>query len=339
MHRGFIASSHYRDARMTTATYDSQANQPLHELTPGTLAQLGQRFGIDYRVRNAPAEASVATGSVRDVALPQAMHLTLSDLSVNFAYSSSSRQTAPWFISVVLEGHINARLGSQRLELNEGDGVSAHFTPEQPLTVYQPAQARLHTVNLAVLATTSLALPPLPATPGLYPWRLSSAFTQTLRQATAEPLANWRQPLIWQGLALQLLGAGLPDQALQASANPSSAQASHGLSARDEPRLAALHTQLAAHPARHYCLNDLAREAAMSPSSLRQKFRSRYGCSIFDHLRECRLAQAHQDLQRGMSVQQVAHTCGYRHATNFATAFRRRFGIAPHEVVTHRVAR
>ncbi|KPQ20267.1 helix-turn-helix transcriptional regulator [Halomonas sp. HL-93] len=324
---------------MTTATLDARASQPLYELTPGTLAQLGQRFGIDYRVRNAPAESSVATGSVRDVALPQAMHLTLSDLCVNCAYSSSSRQTAPWFISVVLEGHISARLGSQRFQLNAGDGMCAHFTPQQPLTVFQPAQTRLHTVNVAVLATTSLDLPPLPTAPGLYPWRLSAALAQALRHAAAEPLANWRQPLIWQGLALQLLGDGLPHHGQQDSAEPLAAQTMRGISARDEQRLAILHAQLAAYPSRAYCLNDLARETAMSPSSLRHKFRTQYGCSIFDHLRQCRLAKAYQDLQRGMSVQQVAHTCGYRHATNFATAFRRRFGIAPNEVATQRVAR
>ncbi|MDR5885885.1 AraC family transcriptional regulator [Vreelandella janggokensis] len=319
---------------MTTATFGPQVSQPLYELTPGTLAQLGQRFGIDYRVRNASAGASVATGSVRDVALPQAMHLTLSDLCVNCAYSSASRQTVPWFISVVLEGHITARLGDQRLELKAGDGMCVHFTAEQPLTVFQPAQARLHTVNLAVLATTNLDLPSTPPAPGLYPWRLSDAFTQMLRHTTAEPLADWRQPLIWQGLALQLLGEGLPQCARQ---DP--AQAQPIIPARDEARLAALHTRLASHPERKYCLSDLAREVAMSPSSLRQKFRARYGCSIFEHLRQCRLAKAYQALQRGMSVQQVAHTCGYRHATNFATAFRRRFGIAPHDVISQHTPR
>lgn len=317
-------------------TFTSQASPPLHELTPATLAQLGERFGIDYRVRNAPAETRIATGSVRDIALPQSMHLTLSDLRVNCAYSSASRQTAPWFISVVLEGHITARLGDQRLELKAGDGFCAHFTPQQPLTVYQPAQARLHTLNLAVLATTPLALPPPPATPGLTPWRMPTAFSETLRKAADETLANWRQPLIWQGLALQLLGEGLPDHGRPTSPDVSSVPASPEVSPRDEQRLAVLYQRLADHPERAYCLSDLARDAAMSPSSLRQKFRTRYGCSIFDHLRQRRLAQAYHDLQRGMSVQQAAHRCGYRHATNFATAFRRRFGMAPHDVAKQR---
>ncbi|RUA22587.1 AraC family transcriptional regulator [Billgrantia gudaonensis] len=66
----------------------------------------------------------------------------------------------------------------------------------------------------------------------------------------------------------------------------------------------------------------------MSPSTLRDKFRR--ACSIvFGYLQECRLSKARQLPRRGYSVQQTAHLCGYRHATNFATAFRRRFGYPP----------
>ena len=70
----------------------------------------------------------------------------------------------------------------------------------------------------------------------------------------------------------------------------------------------------------------------MSPSSLRSKFRQRYGCTLFDYLRNCRLALARRYLLEGHSVQQAAWMCGYQHATNFATAFRRHYGISPGDV-------
>ncbi len=41
---------------------------------------------------------------------------------------------------------------------------------------------------------------------------------------------------------------------------------------------------------------------------------------------------AREQLAQGCSVQQAAHFVGYRHATNFATAFRERYGIAPSEL-------
>lgn len=53
-------------------------------------------------------------------------------------------------------------------------------------------------------------------------------------------------------------------------------------------------------------LAQLAALAAMSPSSLRSKFRQRYGCTLFDYLRDCRLALARRYLLEGHSVQQAA---------------------------------
>ncbi|MRF00600.1 helix-turn-helix domain-containing protein, partial [Escherichia coli] len=49
-------------------------------------------------------------------------------------------------------------------------------------------------------------------------------------------------------------------------------------------------------------------------------------------LRDCRLALARRYLLEGHSVQQAAWMCGYQHATNFATAFRRHYGISPGDV-------
>ncbi|WP_286901575.1 helix-turn-helix transcriptional regulator [Vreelandella sedimenti] len=303
-------------------------------LTSQTLQQLGLRFGIDYQIDGACAGlAPVAQGSVHDVSLPNSLHLTLSDLQVERTYWSASRRSVPWFICVVLEGHINASVGSQCFALTAGDGLCAHFNPQHSLTVCQPAQPRLRTVNLAVLATHPHGLPLPPAKPLLHHWRLPESLINALRDTIDQPPNASRQLLVWQGLALQLLGHGLPS-------GPQPPQKAHAepqrpetrLTPRDRQCLEQLHQRIAEQPMLTYYLHDLARDAAMSPSSLRQKFRACYGYSVFDHLRQCRLAQAYRDLQRGYSVQQTAHACGYRHATNFATAFKRAFGIAPHEV-------
>jgi AraC-like DNA-binding protein len=85
-------------------------------------------------------------------------------------------------------------------------------------------------------------------------------------------------------------------------------------------------------PEQEYTLGQLATLAAMSQSSLRSKFRQRYGCTLFDYLRDCRLELARRFLLEGHSVQQAAWMSGYQHATNFSTAFRRRYGISPGEL-------
>lgn len=166
---------------------------PLSSLTPQRLTlqalkQLGLRFGIDYRTDGVCTDlAPVAQGSVHDVSLPQSLHLTLSDLQVERTYWSASRQAVPWFISVVLDGHINATLRTKRLSLTAGDALCAHFNSLHSLTVCQPAQPRLRTVNLAVLATEPHALPMPPSEPLLHCWRLPDSLTNALQATIDQP--------------------------------------------------------------------------------------------------------------------------------------------------------
>ncbi|PLV54487.1 helix-turn-helix transcriptional regulator [Erwinia sp. B116] len=118
-----------------------------------------------------------------------------------------------------------------------------------------------------------------------------------------------------------------------AAASPQSGMAVASLTPPLPPgeraRLEQVRQLIAASPEQPHTLAELARAAAMSPSSLRSKFRQAYGDSVFNYLRDCRLAQARRYLQQGHSVQQAAWMSGYQHASNFATAFRRRYGVAP----------
>ena len=63
---------------------------------------------------------------------------------------------------------------------------------------------------------------------------------------------------------------------------------------------------------------------------MRQRLAGRLTCPLA--LPRLRLQLACEQLRQGCSVQQAAHFVGYRHATNFATAFRARYGIAPSEL-------
>ena len=71
----------------------------------------------------------------------------------------------------------------------------------------------------------------------------------------------------------------------------------------------------------------------MSPSSLRQKFQHAYGVSVMAYLRRRRMELARQYLEQGWRVQDAAHYVGYRHASNFATAYRHHFGVSPRESI------
>lgn len=87
---------------------------------------------------------------------------------------------------------------------------------------------------------------------------------------------------------------------------------------------------LETHPERDHSLTDLAREAGMSVSGLKVKFRDRFGEPVIVYLRNARMKRAREGLQReGWSVKRAALFTGYRHPANFSTAFRRHFGVSP----------
>jgi AraC-like DNA-binding protein len=106
-----------------------------------------------------------------------------------------------------------------------------------------------------------------------------------------------------------------------------------GLAALDRQRLtracAFLERRLDHLPA----LEEVAGDAGVSIATLQRLFRMALGTTVLGHARALRLNRARLQLEReGLSITQVAFAAGYSSPANFATAFRRRFSIAPKEV-------
>jgi len=76
-------------------------------------------------------------------------------------------------------------------------------------------------------------------------------------------------------------------------------------------------------------LPELARRAGTSVSALRKGFKAAFGLPVAAYIRKRKLEQAHQCLERGLSVSEVANRFAYTSAANFATAFKRQFGYPP----------
>lgn len=102
------------------------------------------------------------------------------------------------------------------------------------------------------------------------------------------------------------------------------------LSQGDYRKLVSVRDKLLAEPDGDYRLNDLAKEAGLSISSLKAKFPIAFGVSVFGLLRNARLDLAQDGLHRhGWSVAHAAYTAGYRQQSNFSAAYKRRFGKPP----------
>lgn len=77
------------------------------------------------------------------------------------------------------------------------------------------------------------------------------------------------------------------------------------------------------------CLDELAREADMSQSTLSRLFKKACGMTVFEYVRNARLDLAARRLAQGMTVTEVAFDVGYDNMSHFSKAFKERFGKPP----------
>ena len=74
----------------------------------------------------------------------------------------------------------------------------------------------------------------------------------------------------------------------------------------------------------------LSRRALLSPTAFKAAFRRRYGLAVHTWLRQRRMDRAAQLLQgSSLSVLEVAQAVGYSSGSQFAAAFRERYGTSP----------
>lgn len=300
----------------------------------------GERYGIDYRFPALAASRErrkeqqvVVRGSVEEMALPSGIRLTRSDVHVVQPYESTSLQGSPLYTLVVLGGCINLRLNEREFVVRAGMAFSTRLGEHEVMSARHGADHSLRTLALGI-HPGDIPLHPL-ITSMLQGWqqRESTAFVWSvpdyllagLQQALYTPMAMMPRQLMIEGTMLQLLGHGL-------MLDPREHRAHIAAPPGERQRLERVREQLQQHPENPYTLTELAQMAAMSATSLRNKFRQAYGVSVFDYLRTSRLALAYRFLEQGHTVQQAAWMSGYQHATNLATAFRRHYGIAPSDV-------
>lgn len=104
------------------------------------------------------------------------------------------------------------------------------------------------------------------------------------------------------------------------------------LQARQRRRIEDVRELLDSGATEDMTLAEIARQAGTNVSSLQQQFRAAHGMTIFDYLRRGRLLRARHALEReGCSIVDAACLAGYTSAANFATAFKRQFGITPRQ--------
>lgn len=77
-------------------------------------------------------------------------------------------------------------------------------------------------------------------------------------------------------------------------------------------------------------LAEIAREVGTNTTTLSKEFQALFGFSVMAYAREQRLQRARRMLEKSEKpINVIAHDVGYRHDSDFVTAFKRRFGLTP----------
>jgi AraC-like DNA-binding protein len=113
---------------------------------------------------------------------------------------------------------------------------------------------------------------------------------------------------------------------------------SHTVREADRKRMAKVRQMIIDQPGAAHSLQSLAREAGVSVSGLKTKFRQVYEQSVFAFLHDVRMDTARSGIELdGWTVTQAAHFTGYSHPSNFSTAFQKHFGRSPGSTGSRRI--
>jgi len=300
------------------------------------LRQLGRRHHVHYSLIGAQHEDNpcVMQGYINEQETSLGMTLVSSQVQTFQGYQAQSFTSPSLTMIVLLEGQAQLA-GPASITLTPGHGAILLSQEGPGQTARHHAHHNLRGLNLSIGNIDDLADEHLAdqlrgnlqrRSAYAQRWTIPARLQQGLQALACEQSQGCLQRLLREGLALQLLAHGLSAIGTHERDAPS-------LNPRDRALLERVRDYLHQEPGAEHSLHQLAQLACMSPSSLRQKFQQAYGVSVMGYLRQRRMELARQYLEQGWRVQDAAHYVGYRHASNFATAYRHHFGVSPRESI------
>jgi AraC-like DNA-binding protein len=264
------------------------------------------------------------------------LFLTSAEIHRDFVFDTHQANPEPWLLGhIPVNGH--ALLGfTDGVSIDVDPRRSALFLPAERRGIFtlRPQKSLRHAgISVRTDRVRQMFGDDLPEIIvrllGEYgPTRLIETPTGTqLRRVAAslfsEHLQGALRLVFMEGTALQIL-------ALQASAAGSRSRTPRDLSVRSRNAIEAARERLLADIADPPSIGALADGAGLSERALNAGFRRLFGGSVYEVLRDERLAHARLALETGaISIKQVAHRVGYSHVSNFSAAFARRYGLPP----------
>ncbi|MFD2265101.1 helix-turn-helix transcriptional regulator [Lacibacterium aquatile] len=314
------------------------------------IASLAEQNGADFKVlepsRLSP-DAAVLKGDYRMIALRGGLSLHSTDAEDLHDLTTQSVSEAGLMTSLFLRGSVDMQLGDRSYHLGPGVPqagdlqafVLASTGPDR-FVRHAKRGNQVRKVNVTVtqewlenggvdlvrdfrgvlrFAADNMA--------SAF-WRPSPRLLSLVEQILNPPnSATFMTNLYLESRAVEVVA-----ETLAAMAGEDMSQAG-GLSTRDRERVRGVRDYLEANLGEALSLEEIARVAGMSISVMQRLFRSAYGTSVFDYVRRRSIERARDALlQDRVTVTEAAFIAGYNSPANFATAFKRQFGVSPKDV-------
>lgn len=292
-------------------------------------------------------EDPVMTGQLRRLQLQPGLWLLCAETQELRSLHTRSVAESGLRVVVVLDGCMDLNFGDCHVHVDTataGHACGSVIHTSQPQQFERRRESGHSERRLSLYLTPEWLAAQALQTPEL--WARQPAFWQAPAAARAwtpspravalaeQVLQLSKAPQGMDGLRLTGQVLELVHEALESALAPPAAAPAAALRPRDHERLMRLRHWLEQEgEAADASLPTMARSLGLSPSALQRQFRQAFGCSIEGYRRDVRLERAYVQLQRGgRSVAEVADAAGYTSAANFATAFKRKYGLSPKQV-------
>lgn len=308
--------------------------------------ELIQQVSPEIRlIENEPCRGDLFRGKLRWLRLRSGLSLHSSDCFELHNFSTQLQIEPRLNFILFLEGRSDVRYGDKDVRIGcdqsaTCEGVTVSLA--EPVLFSRKARRGAHIRKLVV----SLS-PEWLDSGGLDGQPEHAAITRFASQHMA--MRHWQPSARLQTLAEQILnppGYGtlldnlyLESRSLEIASEAltilSQAQpaAPQGLLPREHQRIRQVLELLDSGIADEWSLEAIARDAGVNINTLQRQFQASLGMTLFEYQRVRKLKQAREALERqGVSVTQAAWLAGYGSAANFATAFKRQFGLTPKQV-------
>ncbi|MEL6441583.1 MAG: AraC family transcriptional regulator [Cyanobacteria bacterium J06621_8] len=156
--------------------------------------------------------------------------------------------------------------------------------------------------------------------------RINPAMRLALRQIISCPFQGKTRQIYLESKCLELISLKLE----QLKQSDQLTEKSSSLKSDDFERIHFAKAILTANFNNPPSLTKLARQVGLNDCTLKRGFREVFGTTAFSYLQAYRLEQARLLLlETQLSVTVIAHTVGYKNASAFGRAFRKKFGVNP----------